>query len=92
MKPELNKPKQPQKLTSKLKVVSKKRERFLALAESRMGFALTRIRIVGQLFSPNYEWTESEAQKMIETLEEAVTNVKLKANKKSRDSRDIFKL
>jgi hypothetical protein len=76
----------------KLKVVSEKRERFKALAIPRMEFALARIRIVGQLFTSNYEWEESEADKMIATLEEAVAKVKLRANKKSRDTRDSFRL
>lgn len=80
------------KPTPKLKVVSEKRERFLALVEPRMGLALTRIRIVGQLFSPNYEWTEAEAEKIVATLEEAVANVKAKSLRKSKDSRDMFKL
>lgn len=80
------------KLKPKLKVVSEKRERFLALVEPRMQLALARIRIVGQLFTSNYEWNDSEADKMIATLEEAVANVKVRANKKSRDTRDTFKL
>jgi hypothetical protein len=77
----------------KLKVVSEKRRKFLDLIEDRMEKALARIRIVGQLFNAhNYEWTESEADKIVETLEGAVANVRMKANRKAKDVRDAFKL
>jgi hypothetical protein len=94
MKPQPQPNRKPiQKVIPKLKVVSDKRRKFLDLIEDRMEKALARIRIVGQLFNThNYEWMESEADKIIETLEQAVANVKLKANKKSKDTRDTFKL
>lgn len=52
--------------------VESRREKFLRLAQPRMQNALRSIRLLGNLASPTYEWTEADIAKMYATLQTAV--------------------
>lgn len=49
-----------------------KHERFLRLAERRVGRALDELRLISQLSSPNYENTPTEAEAIVSALDESV--------------------
>jgi len=52
-----------------------KHDKFLRLAEARVGKTLEDLRLVGQLSSNNYENTQDEADEIIETLRDKVNEV-----------------
>jgi hypothetical protein len=54
------------------------REKFLRLAPPRTDQALGRIRLLGNLASPSYEWTPEEAKQIMDVLFDAVHDLKRK--------------
>lgn len=50
-----------------------KRERFVRLGAARMSAALQKVRLLGNLSSANYEYTELDCEKMRSALVDAVT-------------------
>jgi hypothetical protein len=74
-------------------MASKKREKFLELANKRMTNALHQIELVGNLSNRSaYEYDRKDAAKMIKVLEAAVADVKLRFNSPSGKQRPIFNL
>lgn len=74
-------------------MASKKREKFLELANKRMTNALHQIELVGNLSNRSaYEYDRRDAAKMIKVLEAAVADVKLRFNSPSGKQRPIFNL
>ena len=74
-------------------MVSKKREKFLELANKRMTNALHQIELVGNLSNRSaYEYDRKDAAKMIKVLEGAVADVKRRFNSPSGKQRPIFNL
>ncbi len=52
-----------------------KEEKFIRLASARVPKALEAIRLVGQLSSANYQYSEQAAEEVVEALREAVSEV-----------------
>ncbi len=74
-------------------MASKKREKFLELANKRMTNALHQIELVGNLSNRSaYEYDRRDAAKMIKVLEAAVADVKFRFNSPSGKQRPIFNL
>ena len=51
-------------------------DKFVRLVESRVPKALTSIRLVGQLASPNYEFTKEQAEAVVGTLQSSVDDLR----------------
>lgn len=49
-----------------------KHEKFQRLSSSRLEKALDAIRVIGNLASPNYEWTQEEARGLVQELDTAI--------------------
>lgn len=49
--------------------------RSVRLAEKRMAAALEKIRLIGNLASSNYEFTDEQKQKMIDDLSNAIAEI-----------------
>ena len=57
------------------------RERFLRLAPPRTESALKKIKIIGNLAGPGYQWEPAEAQQMLDAIFDAVHDLKRKFEK-----------
>jgi adenosylmethionine-8-amino-7-oxononanoate aminotransferase len=69
-----------------------KAERFRRLATKRVNSALKRIQLIGNLASPNYEFTKEQVKKIVETLREAINEVEREFNKRLGEKRAGFTL
>ena len=70
-----------------------KRERFLALAESRTQRVLEDIRLLGNLANKaNYEYTDDEVRQIFRAVEKELENLKAKFSMSARQRRADFKL
>jgi hypothetical protein len=71
---------------------SKKMIKFEELAERRMGEALNKIRLVGNLsHTGNYEYTEAHIKQIVSVLKAAVKDVETKFSNKGRSDKEGFK-
>ena len=72
-------------MTNEENVTSDKQEskadRFKRLAESRVGNAVKKIEIIGNLAGSNYEFTPEQVEKILTTLKAAVGEVETKFQK-----------
>ena len=60
-------------------MINTKREKFIRLAENRVNKALNDIRLIGNLSNKNnYDYDQSDVNKIISTLEQEVRSVKKK--------------
>ena len=74
-------------------MASKKREKFLELANKRMTNALHQIELVGNLSNRSaYEYDRKDAARILKVLEEAVADVKRRFNSPSGKQRPTFNL
>ena len=74
-------------------MASKKREKFLELANKRMTNALHQIELVGNLSNRSaYEYDRKDAAKILKVLEEAVADVKHRFSSPSGKQRPTFNL
>jgi len=72
--------------------VSAKRDNFIRLAEGRVTRAIDSIRVIGNLSNTsNYEYTEQDSKKIIDTLQSELTALKLQFKPKAK-SKKGFKL
>ena len=70
-----------------------KRERFLALAESRTQRVLEDIRLLGNLANKaNYEYTDDEVRQIFRAVEKELESLKAKFSMSARQRRADFKL
>lgn len=75
-----------------IEMKTKKMQKFEELAERRMGEALNKIRLVGNLsHTGNYEYTEAHAKQIVSTLRAAVKDVETKFSNKGRSDKEGFK-
>lgn len=63
------------KTVKKAKATEDRHDKFRRLGVARMNKALTSMRLLGQLSSANYKYTDAEVAKMAGTLMEAVDTV-----------------
>lgn len=63
-----------------------KAQKFKRLGAQRMTKARTAVRLVGQVFSSNYEWTPEQASKVITDLKSWVAEVEKKSSVKPQDA------
>ncbi len=61
-----------------------KRDRFERIAKARMNKALTAIRLLGNLSSPNYEWTQNDVRAISDTLQFAVNETLAKFRRREK--------
>jgi hypothetical protein len=77
----------------KKKMRKNRRERFVELAEKRMGKALHQIKLISNLADKsNYEYTQEDAEKMISTLHRALEDCELRYRQGGKDEHTVFKL
>ena len=70
-----------------------RRERFVSLAEARMGKALQSIRLIGNLSNKsNYEYSERDVQKIIRALNAEVDEVRRRFKSDDQSNRPTFKI
>lgn len=70
-----------------------RRERFVSLAEARMGKALQSIRLIGNLSNKsNYEYSERDVQKIIRALNAEVDEVRRRFKSDDQGNRPTFKI
>lgn len=73
--------------------MNKKRENFIRLAESRVGRAISSIRIIGNLSNrSNYEYTEEDVKKIISALQIEIASLKIQFKSKGQDGSNTFLL
>jgi len=71
-------------------MATRNRDRFIALAESRVTRAINDIRLIGNLSNrSNYSYTEQEAEKIIRALEEALREIKALFKRKNGGKTDF---
>ena len=58
-----------------------KAERFVRLAKARVPRALKRIKLIGNLAGPGYEYTDEQTEKVLDALQGAVDRVRDKFQK-----------
>jgi hypothetical protein len=69
-----------------------KMQKFEELAERRMGEALNKIRLVGNLsHTGNYEYTDTHVKQILSVLKAAVKDVETKFSNKGRSDKEGFK-
>jgi len=74
-------------------MISKSREKFVLLAEARMGKALNAMRLIGNLSNKsNYSYSEDDAKKLIKALENEIRIVKQRFESGNRARKADFKL
>ncbi len=66
-----------------------RRDRFERLGRSRMRRTLNTIRLLGNLATPNYQWTESDISKMEKALREQIDKTFSKFKKVPREKNDL---
>jgi hypothetical protein len=59
-------------------IAETRQQKFRRLGEARITRAINAVRLVGNLASPNYEYTEQDAMRILGVLEEALDNVRSK--------------
>ena len=67
-------------------------EKFKRLAEKRVTVALNKIRIVGNLASPQYAFSPEQIERIITALKSAVTEIEEKFQKPLQKNREKFEL
>ena len=73
--------------------VSKKREKFIKLAEGRTQLALDGIRKIGNLSNKRaYEYSKEDIKKIIKALKEATADLERKFGASNGDGSNKFKL
>lgn len=73
--------------------VRDKRERFVALAEARVGKALNAIRLIGNLSNrSNYEYSESDVNLIVRALEAEIKTLKARFAESAADKGRTFRL
>ena len=73
--------------------MSKKREKFVKLAEGRTRTALDAIRKIGNLSNKRaYEYDEQDVKKIVRALREATSDLERKFTSSSVGDSEIFKL
>lgn len=69
------------------------RERFVALASSRVNAAIHQLRLVGNLANKkNYEYSAEDAQKITRVLQKEIEELKAKFKGENKDEPSIFTL
>lgn len=69
------------------------RERFVALASSRVNAAIHQLRLVGNLANKkNYEYSAEDAQKITRALQKEIEELKAKFKGENKDEPSIFTL
>ena len=72
---------------------SRRRERFVELAESRVTKALDTLRLVGNLSNrANYEYDESDVRQIVRALEDGIADVKRRFKASEKADVTQFKL
>lgn len=80
-------------MVGKSKDLSFKRENFVRLAEARVSRARDSIRIIGNLSNrSNYEYDEQDVKKIVQSLQEALTQVRIQLESNSGKANSKFKL
>ncbi len=82
------------KRTTSLKVVEvreSRRDKFLRLATPRVNRILNSIRLVGNLATSNYQWTDDDIDKMIKAVEEQLVKTRARFDKHKRGERPDFR-
>jgi len=69
-----------------------KEEKFKRLAEKRVNVALDKIRLLGNLASPQYAFSPEQIERIITALRSAVTEVEEKFQKPLQKKMDKFAL
>jgi hypothetical protein len=70
-----------------------KRSKFVELAEARVARALDTIRLIGNLSNKNnYDYTDSDCNKIIAALEAEIRNLRTKFKSEDGKSKAEFKL
>lgn len=73
--------------------MSKKREKFVDLAEKRVNNALKQIQLIGNLSNTgNYEFNESDYQKIFRAIDSEVREMKRKFTEAATNSKGKFSL
>jgi len=73
--------------------MSKKREKFVELAEKRTARAIKGIRVIGNLSNKGiYEYTEDDVNKMVKALEKELKRLRERYRTQKRDDEVEFKL
>lgn len=72
---------------------SRKRERFVLLAERRVNRAIDSLRLVGNLSNrSNYEYTDSDVKQIVAALESSLTELRQRFRSPSSQRESLFKL
>lgn len=69
-----------------------KEDKFKRLAEKRVNVALDKIRLVGNLASPQYAFNAEQIERIFTTLQSAITEIKEKFQKPLQKSMKKFEL
>ena len=69
-----------------------KEDRFKRLAETRVNNALNKIRLIGNLASPQYAFSPEQIEKIITALQTAITDVEEKFQKPLQKNKNKFEL
>jgi len=71
----------------------KDRQKFVELAQKRVNRALKDIKLIGNLSNrSNYNYSDEDAKKIFKVLQNAVTELKARFDRKGDDSEINFKL
>lgn len=69
------------------------RERFVSLANSRVGAAIKQLRLVGNLSNKkNYQYTAEDATKIVKALQRELDDLKAKFKGEQKNDQDLFSL
>ena len=71
------------------KTTEDRRERFERLAKSRMLRVLSTIRLLGNLATPNYQWTEADVSKMERAIKDQCEKTFAKFRKVPREKNEV---
>jgi uncharacterized protein YceH (UPF0502 family) len=72
---------------------TRKRERFVLLAERRVNRAIDSLRLVGNLSNrSNYEYTDSDVKQIVAALESSLTELRQRFKSPSSQRESQFKL
>jgi uncharacterized protein YecE (DUF72 family) len=67
-----------------------RRQRFLRIGQARMARVLNSIRLLGNLASPNYEYSDQDVTRMRQTIEETTEQTLARFNKRKRGEKVEF--
>lgn len=74
-------------------IVRDPRERFVSLANSRVGAAIKQLRLVGNLSNrKNYQYSAEDATKIVKALQRELDDVKAKFKGEQKNDQDVFSL